>query len=328
VWQTLHENSANNYHSLLTDDVKQDHLRQLLKAQYDHLVTYAESHHIHMPPSITRRGASGQDPSSTTKPGTGAEGGAEGQEATYEEKFAMVQEYLLEMIKIEDYDNSGVLDDNDLWLILTDMELGYTEEELAAFSGWYVSTMFVLVLFSPHLTSPHLNVNICCCFLCFCRIDVDSDGQIDYNEILRELTDDVVQVIEDVGHISVSEKLADLRQQRENKFKKLNISLNEGGHAAAAASSSSAPPLPPSLMDYLKDTFNEVDTDHSGTLNIHELNNILHTVLANSEGDKELLSIDWDKDNDGAVSWDEASKAFAEIFDKYINSKNDYWVRH
>jgi hypothetical protein len=48
----------------------------------------------------------------------------------------MVREYLLEMIKIEDYDNSGVLDDNDLWLILNDMELGYTEEEMTAFSAW------------------------------------------------------------------------------------------------------------------------------------------------------------------------------------------------
>ena len=94
--------------------------------------------------------------------------------------------------------------------------------------------------------------------------------------------------------------------------------------AAAAATSSAA--LPPSLMDYLRDTFMEVDVDHSGTLNYHELNNILHTVLANSEGDKELLNIEWDHDKDGAVSWEEASKAFTKIFNKYVNSKNDYWV--
>jgi hypothetical protein len=27
-------------------------------------------------------------------------------------------------------------DKNDLWLILTDMQLGYTEEELNAFASW------------------------------------------------------------------------------------------------------------------------------------------------------------------------------------------------
>lgn len=162
-------------------------------------------------------------------------------------------------------------------------------------------------------------------FLFISRIDVDSDGQIDYNEILYELTDDVVQVIEDVGHLTIVEKLTELRQQREKKFQKLNISLTKDGQVAAAAATSSAA-LPPSLMDYLRDTFMEVDVDHSGTLNYHELNNILHTVLANSEGDKELLNIEWDHDKDGAVSWEEASKAFTKIFNKYVNSKNDYWV--
>ena len=156
------------------------------------------------------------------------------------------------------------------------------------------------------------------------RIDIDADGQIDYNEILHELTDDIVQVIEDVGHITVPEKLADLRHQREKKFKQLNISLNEGGHVTNATTT--APALPPSLMDYLKDTFNEVDVDKSGSLNYQELNNILHTVLANSDGDKELLNIEWDADKDGTVSWEEAKKAFTDIFNKYINSKNDYWV--
>lgn len=173
------------------------------------------------------------------------------------------------------------------------------------------------------------------------RIDVDKDGHIDYSEILRELVDDVVQVIEDVGHVTVPEKLADLRLQRDHKFAKLNMSLNESGHVTAAGSSTasttasgggpntapgSTTVLPPSLIEYLRDTFNEVDVDHSGSLNRTELNNILHTVLANSEGDKELLNIEWDKDRDGAVSWEEASKAFTSIFNKYINSKNDYWV--
>lgn len=286
VFEFLRDNSGNNYAPLLTDDAKKDELRALLKSQYDHLVTYAESHHIHMPPSITRKSVAESD---TT---TGATKETAKATVSYEENFAMVREYLLEMIKIEDYDNSGVLDDNDLWLILTDMELGYTEEEMTAFSGW---------------------------------VDIDSDGQIDYNEILVELTDDVVQVIQDVGHLTVTEKLAHLRQQRESKFKQLNISLNEGGHVTTSSETTSTP-LPPSLMDFLKDTFNEVDVDHSGTLNHQELTNILHTVLANSDGDKELLNIEWDKDHDGAVSWDEASKAFADIFNKYINSKNDYWI--
>lgn len=156
-----------------------------------------------------------------------------------------------------------------------------------------------------------------------CRVDVDSDGQIDYNEILWELTDDVVQVIEDVGHLTVAEKLEDLRQKRERKFQQLHVSLNEEGHIAETP----AAPLPPSLMEYLRDTFNEVDVDHSGTLNLSELNNILHTVLAHSEGDEELLRLDWDEDKDGAVSWEEASKAFSDIFSKHINSKNDYWVK-
>jgi hypothetical protein len=160
------------------------------------------------------------------------------------------------------------------------------------------------------------------------RIDVDSDGQINYGEVLQELTDDIVQVIE-VGHITVTEKLATLKSQRESKFKKLNISLNENGHVTAAVvvtEPEEEQVMAPSLMDFLKDTFNEVDVDHSGTLNRQELNNILQTVLATSEGDKELLNIEWDSDHDGAVSWEEAAVCFEEIFSKYINSKNDYWV--
>jgi protein-arginine kinase activator protein McsA len=98
-----------------------------LKEEYDHLVAYAENHHIHMPPSVTRKNMAQDD---------AGKGKVSVQSITYEEKFEMVREYLLEMIKIEDYDNSGVLDDNDLWLILNDMELGYTEEEMAAFSAW------------------------------------------------------------------------------------------------------------------------------------------------------------------------------------------------
>ena len=145
-----------------------------------------------------------------------------------------------------------------------------------------------------------------------------------YNEILHELTDDIMQVIEDVGHLTIPEKLADLRRQRQEKFDKLHISLSEEGHVI---SNNNSGPLPPTLMEYLHDTFNEVDADNSGALNYHELNNILHTVLAYSEGDKELLNIQWDKDCDGSVSWEEASKAFSEIFNKYINSKNDYWVQ-
>lgn len=131
TWQLLQDNSADNYSSLLNDEAKKDELRQLLKAQYTHLVEYGESHHIHMPPSITRKESAGGDAS-----GGGGGGGGKDNAATYEEKYEMVRVYLLEMIKIEDYDNSGVLDDNDLWLILTDMNLGYTEEEMAAFAGW------------------------------------------------------------------------------------------------------------------------------------------------------------------------------------------------
>ena len=127
VFEFLQNNSNNNYSSLLENDANKDELRRLLKEEYDHLVAYAENHHIHMPPSVTRKNMAQDD---------SGKGKVSVQSITYEEKFEMVREYLLEMIKIEDYDNSGVLDDNDLWLILNDMELGYTEEEMTAFSAW------------------------------------------------------------------------------------------------------------------------------------------------------------------------------------------------
>lgn len=135
VSDLLQKNSANNYTSLLTDDTKKKELRQLLKEQYEHLVAYGESHHIHMPPSITRKESGASNSGSTSQPSGGGAGNTPAA-LTYDEKFNMVREYLLEMIKIEDYDNSGVLDDNDLWLILTDMNLGYTEEEMSAFASW------------------------------------------------------------------------------------------------------------------------------------------------------------------------------------------------
>lgn len=280
VWSFLVDHSAENYASLMSDPLKITELTRLLKKQRDCLLAYAESHHINLPPSITRRKAheAGVEPTASD---------------SYEENYKLVRDYLLEMIKIEDFDNSGMLDENDLWLILTDMELGYTEEEMAAFASW---------------------------------IDVDSDGHIDYNEVLQELTDDIIQVIESVGRITVAEKIAELRMNRDAKFNKLHISLNESGHVSDEVISSPKAQMPPSLMQYLKDTFEEVDKDHNGTLNPSELNDILQTVLAKSEGDEELLNIEWDKDHDGAVSWEEASRAFGNIFKKYINLKQDYWI--
>ena len=100
VAKLLHDNSANNYASLLADEAKKDELRQLLKAEYEFLVTYGENHHIHMPPSVTRKTAAATDAASGGNKHQG--GGAKEHAATYEEKFSMVREYLLEMIKMED----------------------------------------------------------------------------------------------------------------------------------------------------------------------------------------------------------------------------------
>jgi hypothetical protein len=134
---------------------------------------------------------------------------------------------------------------------------------------------------------------------------------IDYHEILDELTADVIEVIEDCDHLSVQEKLIELTHQHNAKHSQLHKSLMESSSTAEVVSrrlaelqmhsqsygqqsqsqSQVEEAIPPGLMGYLQDTFADMDLNKSGTLSPSELQTMLHTVLASSEGDREILQV-------------------------------------
>ncbi len=157
----------------------------------------------------------------------------------------------------------------------------------------------------------------------FLRVDMDGDGKITFDEIIHELTHCVINAIEEKLHITVEEKMRQLNSQ----------------HLSASSSTQSMPPpspsaqngdggrgVSPSLLTYLHDSFMAADLDRSGKLNNTEFWNILRTVLSLSEGDREILEDEWDKNHDGLISWSEALEQFTLLFRKYINTNQDYWV--
>lgn len=159
---------------------------------------------------------------------------------------------------------------------------------------------------------------------------MDGDGKITFDEIIHELTHCVVGAIEEKLHMSVEEKLNQLEQQPRNQQSvKSSYKSSDGGNTARSSNSidhSANHEVSPNLITYLYDSFQAADTDKSGKLNNTEFWNIIRTVLSLTDGDREILEAEWDKNNDGLVSWSEALEQFTALFKKYINANQDHWV--
>jgi len=215
----------------------------------------------------------------------------------YKAKFTRVKAFLLQRIHEVDEDNTGTLDPHEFWSLLSGLQIGYTDADITNLKQW---------------------------------VDMDGDGKITFDEIIHELTHCVVGAIEEKLHMSVEEKLNQLEQQPRNQQSvKSSYKSSDGGNTARSSNSidhSANHEVSPNLITYLYDSFQAADTDKSGKLNNTEFWNIIRTVLSLTDGDREILEAEWDKNNDGLVSWSEALEQFTALFKKYINANQDHWI--
>ena len=175
-------------------------------------------------------------------------------ELGYEEKFKLICDYLLERFKQDDLDDSGTLDSAEFWTTLRHLNVGYTDEELAAIEKW---------------------------------VDYDGDGSITYAEVVNELADNLILVIEASGR-TVEDKVAELWEQNKMELETLWNEYNDWQTRQEGAGEQD---LSPSLIQYLKDSFDAFDIDKNGLLDIDEFWQILTTVLGLTEGDKALVQV-------------------------------------
>mmetsp|Transcript_10387 Transcript_10387/g.15790 ORF Transcript_10387/g.15790 Transcript_10387/m.15790 type:complete len:770 (+) Transcript_10387:118-2427(+) len=205
-----------------------------------------------------------------------------------DDKFRLICEYLLERFKQDDIDDSGTLDVTEFASTLKHLNVGYTDTEIEAIQKW---------------------------------VDYDEDGTITYAEVVNELADSLIDVIQGQG-MTVEDKIAQLWEENAAELERL-----WGEYEAWAAENViHEENLSPSLVTYLKDSFDAFDVDKNGTLNMDEFWHILTTVLGLTDGDRALMENEWDDNNDGSISWEEALEEFNKIFRSKINDKRDHWI--
>jgi hypothetical protein len=124
--------------------------------------------------------------------------------------------------------------------------------------------------------------------VCACRVDKDKDGQIVYMEVATELANSIVDTIEDRLGMDVATKIKDMREKCDAADAAL-LSEWQAAHGGDEAPGDGV--VAPSIIQYLRDTFDEVDADKSGSLDTKEFWNILISVLQLSEGDKSILEV-------------------------------------
>eukprot|EP00604_Paraphysomonas_vestita_P003356 CAMPEP_0174818956 /NCGR_PEP_ID=MMETSP1107-20130205/1916_1 /TAXON_ID=36770 /ORGANISM="Paraphysomonas vestita, Strain GFlagA" /LENGTH=284 /DNA_ID=CAMNT_0016031613 /DNA_START=1600 /DNA_END=2454 /DNA_ORIENTATION=- len=201
----------------------------------------------------------------------------------------MICDYLLTRFKQDDIDDSGMLDSIEFWNTLKSLNVGYTEDELQGIQAW---------------------------------VDYDGDGVISYAEVINELADSLIDIIESSG-MTVEDKVAELWEQNRLDLEKL---WDEYQNWAEQQDVGEVQDMSPSLTQYLKDSFEAFDVDRNGTLDSAEFWNILVTLLGLSDGDRAMMEHEWDDNNDGKITWEEALEEFNKIFRSKVNDKKDFWI--
>jgi len=215
------------------------------------------------------------------------------EEIEWNRKCKLILELLTERFALEDIDNSGTLDSQEFWNILTSLSVGYSEQEIKDLQDW---------------------------------IDTDKDNLITYDEVVGELAESIVSTIEERSGISFDEKLQEIRDncRKLDELRSAAFAASRGGTESNGTSTEKN--FAPNIITYLKDTFDTVDVDKNGTLDSTEFWNILVSVLQLTEGDKQILSMEWDDNNDGKISWIEALDEFSKIFRGIVKDNRDHWI--
>ena len=128
--------------------------------------------------------------------------------------------------------------------------------------------------------------------------DWDQNGHISYAESVNELADHVITTMESNGQDVMAEldnleaanqqKQAEQRQVKREQAAVGATSPEDSGEGAATG-----PALPPSLNQYLYDSFQNYDTDKSGALDMSEFWPFISSVFSHNftEADLEDLQV-------------------------------------
>lgn len=141
--------------------------------------------------------------------------------------------------------------------------------------------------------------------------DWNQDGSITYAEAVNELADHVITTIEHNGK-SVRAELDRLDSQPQQNN---SAAESQGGFA-------------PSLLSYMKDSFENYDTDKSGALSLQEFWPFIRSIFSYhlTDDDLESLQHSFDVDGDGVVTLDEALTTFKKKITEMKSENRDVWL--
>jgi hypothetical protein len=125
-------------------------------------------------------------------------------------------------------------------------------------------------------------------------VDADQDGCIAYDEVAVELAHDIVRKVKSSQSTSVSDWLGHIKErcaEADAHYRQQWMSVHSAATSSVEERGAEATELCPDIMVYLKDTFDQVDTDKSGALDSKEFWNILMSVLQLTEGDKSIIMV-------------------------------------
>ena len=172
--------------------------------------------------------------------------------------------FLKASFQIYDHDRSGALDTEEFWELITNLNLGFTGHEIEGMRAW---------------------------------CDLDHDGTISYSESVNELADHVITTMEANGKVVMME-LDTLEATNREKLKQHRSKRREQALTASTADQGvptsddcKSPPIPPTLNQYLFDSFQNYDTDKSGALDLSEFWPFISSIFSHNLTDDDLEAL-------------------------------------
>jgi hypothetical protein len=159
----------------------------------------------------------------------------------------------------------------------------------------------------------------------FC--DWDNDGCISYEEVSGEMTDAIINAIENNinNGKTVAENISELTILSSQILdENINKSCIENNTTIYDTKDKL---LPPNLLKYIYDTFESYDTNNTGYLDRNEFWQLIRVMnLGLTEGDYDDLIAQWDTNGDGEIDWKESSLKLNSVITSLGGDNKDHWV--
>lgn len=221
---------------------------------------------------------------------------------SHEQKTIRVKEYLSYLFQLSDIDASNemsTVEFNSFLAYLNLTQFGYTQDEIDI-------------------------------LLSFC--DSDGSDTVSFDEAVYELTDMVINGIENSGEDVISKieemftnaKMGAALASKSKKEKKTKKGSTKGTPAAAAVANKS---IPADLQTYLMGSFEAFDLDSNGILDRNEFWQLMNSLnLGLTNDDIENLQSKWDVNQDGGINWKEALPLFTDLLHSMASDQRDHFI--